>query len=343
MSGWEHSSTKKNRSCAARVPGGVAILVSHRRVLLREDTRYFYVGKGNVMGCRLCPRECNVDREQGKTGYCGVGATLRVARAALHKWEEPCICGDAGSGTVFFSGCPLKCVYCQNHTIAIGQAGTDITTERLCKIFLELQEKGACNINLVTPTHYIPQIIPALQQAKSNGLRLPVVYNTGSYEKVETLRLLEGLIDIYLPDLKYVSSRLSARYSNAPNYFETAKAAIAEMFRQTGSPVIDPSSDLMKRGVIVRHLMLPGQFADSRRVVKYLYQTYQDQVFISIMSQYTPVASFSAMPELNRRVSHKEYNALVAYCIALGIENGFIQEGDTASESFIPPFDGEGV
>lgn len=269
--------------------------------------------------------------------------TLRVARASLHKWEEPCISGESGSGTVFFSGCPLKCVYCQNRTIAIGGTGKDITTERLSEIFLELQQKGACNINLVTPTHYILQIIAALKLAKSNGLRLPIVYNTGSYEKAETLRLLEGLIDIYLPDLKYVSSRLSSRYSNAPDYFEKAKAAITEMFRQTGGFVIDPSSGLMKRGVLVRHLMLPGQLADSRRVVKYLYQTYQDQILISVMSQYTPVGSFPAMPELNRKVSHKEYNALVAYCISLGIENGFIQEGDSAAESFIPPFDGEGI
>lgn len=295
------------------------------------------------MGCRLCPRECNAEREHGERGYCGADMTLRVARASLHKWEEPCISGESGSGTVFFSGCPLKCVYCQNRTIAIGGTGKNITTERLSEIFLELQQKGASNINLVTPTHYILQIIAALKLAKSNGLRLPIVYNTGSYEKAETLRLLEGLIDIYLPDLKYVSSHLSSCYSNAPDYFEKAKAAITEMFRQTGGFVIDPSSGLMKQGVLVRHLMLPGQLADSRRVVKYLYQTYQDQILISVMSQYTPVGSFPAMPELNRKVSHKEYNALVAYCISLGIENGFIQEGDSAAESFIPPFDGEGV
>lgn len=302
------------------------------------------------MGCRLCPRECNVDRENGETGYCGEGAALRVARAALHLWEEPCICGKSGSGAVFFTGCPLKCIFCQNKTIAGSRnpdvpvrAGKAISSERLAEIFFELQEKGACNINLVTPTHFIPQILPALKKAKSQGLSIPIVYNTGSYEKAETLRALEGFIDIYLPDLKYVSSRLSARYSNAPDYFEKASAAIAEMFRQTGTPVFDRKTGLLQRGVIVRHLMLPRHLADSKRVVQYLYQTYHNDIFISIMSQYTPVGQFPDMPELNRRVSHKEYNALTEYCLSLGIENGFIQEGEAASESFIPAFDSEGV
>ncbi|MGN1147354.1 MAG: radical SAM protein [Lachnospiraceae bacterium] len=295
------------------------------------------------MGCRLCPRECNVDRINGEKGYCGESAHLRVARAALHMWEEPCISGETGSGTVFFTGCPLRCVFCQNSTIADGSVGKAITSERLAEIFLELQEKRACNINLVTPTHFVPQIIPAIKKAKAEGLSIPIVYNTGSYEKVETLRLLDGLVDIYLPDLKYASSRLAARYSNASDYFETACAAIAEMFRQTGTPVIDEATGLMKRGVIVRHLLLPRHLADSKKVMEYLYQTYHNDIFISIMSQYTPMRTFSDMPELNRRVSHKEYNALIDYCISLGIENGFIQEGEAASESFIPPFDCEGV
>lgn len=295
------------------------------------------------MGCRLCPRECNADRENGQKGYCKETASLRVARAALHMWEEPCISGDTGSGTVFFSGCPLHCIFCQNSAISESAAGKTITPKRLAGIFLELQEKGARNINLVTPTHFVPQIISALKTAKADGLSLPIVYNTGGYEKVKTLRLLEGLVDIYLPDCKYVSSGLSARYSNAPDYFSTASAAIAEMFRQVGKPVFDEETGLMKRGLIVRHLLLPGHLADSKKVMDYLYQTYHDTIYISIMNQYTPMRIFPDMPELNRHVSHKEYNALVDYCLSIGIENGFIQEGETASESFIPSFDLEGV
>ena len=295
------------------------------------------------MGCRLCPRECNADRANGEKGYCGEGSTLRVARAALHMWEEPCISGETGSGTVFFTGCPLRCVFCQNSTIADGSVGKIISTERLAQIFLELQEKGACNINLVTATHFIPQIIPALSLAKADGLSIPVVYNCGGYEKVETLRLLNGLVDIYLPDLKYFSSKLSMRYSNAPDYFEKASAAIAEMVRQTGTPIFDEATGLMKRGVIVRHLLLPKRLADSKKIVSYLYQTYKNDIYVSIMSQYTPMGTFPDMPELNRRVFHKEYNALIDYCLELGIENGFMQESEVASESFIPPFDLEDV
>lgn len=295
------------------------------------------------MGCRLCPRECNADRANGETGYCGETAQLRVARAALHMWEEPCISGETGSGTVFFTGCPLKCVFCQNNSIAGNQTGKTLTTKRLAEIFLELQAKNACNINLVTPTHFVPQIAEALKLAKTKGLSIPIVYNTGSYEKVSTLRLLDGLVDIYLPDLKYASSRLGERYSNAPDYFEVATAAIGEMFRQTGKPVIDEATGLMKRGIIVRHLMLPKRLSDSKKVVKYLYETYGNDIYVSVMNQYTPMRTFPDMPELNRRIFHKEYNALVDYCIELGIENGFIQEGDVASESFIPPFDLEGV
>ncbi|MBQ9136150.1 MAG: radical SAM protein [Lachnospiraceae bacterium] len=295
------------------------------------------------MGCRLCPRECNADRAKGEIGYCGESNDLRVARAALHMWEEPCISGETGSGTVFFTGCPLKCIFCQNNTIADGSVGKSISTERLAEIFLELQKKGACNINLVTATHFVPQIIAALKLAKAKGLSIPVVYNCGGYEKVETLRLLDGLIDIYLPDLKYYSPKLSARYSNAPDYFEKASAAISEMVRQTGTPIFDEATGLMKRGVIVRHLLLPGRLADSKKIMSYLYHTYKNDIYVSIMSQYTPMGTFPDMPELNRRVSHKEYNTLVDYCLELGIENGFIQEGEVALESFIPPFDLEGV
>ena len=298
------------------------------------------------MGCHLCPRECNADRANGEIGYCKEGALLRVGRAYLHKWEEPCICGKNGSGTVFFTGCPLQCVFCQNYAISDlspSACGKNISSDRLAEIFLELQDQGACNINLVTPTHFVPQIIPALCKAKQEGLTLPIVYNTGGYEKIETLKALDGLIDIYLPDLKYVSSRLSTRFSNAPDYFEKASGAIAEMYRQVGSPVFDENTCLMQKGMIVRHLMLPKHLSDSKRVVSYLYDTYKDNIFISIMSQYTPVKQFPDMPELNRRVSRKEYNELVDYCISLGIENAYIQEGESAKESFIPDFNGDGV
>lgn len=293
--------------------------------------------------CTLCPRECKVNRNKQQTGYCGQTSKLHIARAALHMWEEPCISGSSGSGTVFFSGCPLRCVYCQNYDIAIGEVGKPVTIERLSQIFLELQEKGATNINLVTPTHFIPQIHDALILSKQHGLVLPIVYNTSSYENKESLRLLEGLIDIYLPDLKYVSSTLSTRYSHASDYFTKAAASIAEMYRQVGTPVFDTSNELMKRGVIVRHLVLPDCVNDSKEVIRYLFETYKHNIYISIMNQYTPIRNFHDFPELNRQITVSEYNSVVDYAIELGVENGFIQEGETASESFIPAFDFEGV
>ncbi len=295
-----------------------------------------------LSNCTLCPRNCGVDRTLGKTGYCGVTAELVAARAALHMWEEPCLVGENGSGTVFFSGCNLKCVFCQNHNIAIGQTGKEITISRLAEIFLALQEKGATNINLVTPTHYIPQIRLALLEAKKHGLILPIVYNTGGYEKAESLYLLDGLIDIYMPDLKYYSSELSRKYSFAPDYFSCACDALSEMYRQTG-PCIFNEQGIMTRGIIVRHLILPGQVKDSKKILHYLHDTYKDNIWISIMNQYTPLAHVAAIPELNRRVTDAEYDRVVDYAIRLGIENAFIQEGETAGDSFIPPFDLEGI
>ena len=226
--------------------------------------------------CSLCPRMCMADREI-TTGYCGVKNTLRVARAALHFWEEPCISGEEGSGAVFFTGCNLRCVFCQNYQIARAAQGKEITIERLAEIFLELQEQKANNINLVTAPHYVPQVILALKSAKKNGLNLPVVYNCGGYESVETLKMLEGLVDIYLPDFKYVDSERAKRYSRAENYPEVAKAALAEMVRQQSEAKFDERG-MMKKGVIVRHLMLPGGIKDSKAVVKYLYETYGDQI-----------------------------------------------------------------
>lgn len=296
-----------------------------------------------LSNCTLCPRKCNVNRLNNQTGYCGMPAELKVARAALHMWEEPCISGTAGSGTVFFSGCNLKCVFCQNHSIAHGDCGKTISTLRLAEIFLELQEKGAANINLVTPTHYIAQIRDALISAKRQGLTLPIVYNTGSYENVDSLRLLEGLVDIYLPDLKYASCELSSKYSHANDYFAIAGAAIAEMYRQVGAPVFDENSGMMKNGLIVRHLVLPGQTKDSKKILRYLHENYGDNIYISIMNQYTPLPYVADIPELSRPVTAEEYDNVISFALRIGIENAFIQEGETAQENFIPPFDMEGV
>ena len=297
------------------------------------------------MKCDLCPRKCLVDRKKGEKGICGQTENLKVARAALHFWEEPCISGDAGSGAVFFSGCPLHCVFCQNENIANGTVGKEISLERLVDIFLELQEKRANNINLVTPGHFVPQIVKALDQAKKEGLTLPVVYNTSSYETVDTIRMLDGYVDIYLPDFKYMSPVLSKKYSHAPDYAEVAKAAIAEMVRQTGKAVFvnGDEDNLILSGTIVRHLTLPGCMEDSMQILKYLHETYGDTIYISIMNQCTPLSNLEKYPELNRRITDEEYETLVDYAIDIGIENGFIQEGDTAEESFIPAFDCEGV
>ena len=292
--------------------------------------------------CKLCPRECNVDRGLDKTGFCKVPNHIKVARAALHFWEEPCISGDEGSGTVFFSGCNLRCVYCQNRKIAEGVYGKNITVDRLAAIFLELQDKGANNINLVTPSHYVLQIIKALEMAKEQGLTLPVVYNSSAYEKVETLKLLEGYVDVYLPDFKYMDRRLSGKYSKAEDYSVVAKRAIFEMVRQVGAPCFDDRG-ILQKGVIVRHLVLPGYTQDSKKIIKYLYDTYGNGIFISILSQFTPLSYLSEYPELNRKITEEEYEDVVEYAIEIGVDNGFIQEGDVAEESFIPDFEGQGV
>ena len=267
---------------------------------------------------------------------------VSVARAALHMWEEPCISGEKGSGAVFFSGCNLRCVFCQNACIARGMSGVEISVDRLSEIFLELQEKGAVNINLVTPSHYVKEIVKALTMAKNNGLTIPVVYNTSSYELVDTLKSLEGLVDIYLPDFKYVDSSLAMRYSHANDYYEVACAALAEMHRQISTYSFDEHG-IMTGGIIVRHLILPGHTADSKRVIKYIKDTYGDDVFISIMNQYTPLPHVSEYPEINRKVTKREYDNVVDYAIDIGVTNGFIQEGSAAEESFIPEFNGEGV
>lgn len=292
--------------------------------------------------CLLCPRKCGINRRTGQTGVCGVSSEIKVARAALHYWEEPCISGKRGSGAVFFSGCSLHCVFCQNREISDGKAGKLISKERLSDIFMELAGKGANNINLVTPGQYIPDIVWAVNDAKSRGMKLPIIYNTSGYENVTELKLLEGIVDVYLPDFKYMDSTLSAMYSRAKDYPSVAKQALSEMVRQQPDVVIDDATGLIQKGVIVRQLLLPGHVNDAKAVLKYLYDTYHDHVYISMMSQFTPIA-LNDYPEINRTVTRREYERLVDYALEIGITNAFIQEGDVAKDSFIPAFDCEGV
>ena len=292
--------------------------------------------------CLLCPRKCGINRSTGHTGVCGVSSEIKVARAALHYWEEPCISGKRGSGAVFFSGCSLHCVFCQNREISDGKEGKVISKERLSDIFMELADKGANNINLVTPGQYIPDIVWAVNDAKSRGMKLPIIYNTSGYENVTELKLLEGIVDVYLPDFKYMDSTLSARYSRAKDYPSVAKQALSEMVRQQPDVVIDDATGLIQKGVIVRQLLLPGHVNDAKAVLKYLYDTYHDHVYISMMSQFTPIA-LKDYPEINRTVTRREYERLVDYALKIGITNAFIQEGDVAKDSFIPAFDCEGV
>lgn len=308
-----------------------------------RENRIISCKKELLRNCNLCPRNCGTDRLAGERGYCGQAAELTAARAALHMWEEPCISGNCGSGTVFFTGCALHCVFCQNWKIANGKLGKSLSVERLAEIFLELQEQGAANINLVTAGHFVPQVIAALDRAKAKGLHLPVVYNTSGYEKVENLRLLEGYVDIYLPDFKYWEPETAQNYSHAPDYPMYAKAAITEMVRQTGAPVFE--GDMLKQGTVVRHLLLPGHVREAKQIISYLHETYGNQIYISIMNQYTPMAGIetAGYPELARKVTSREYEKVLDHAINIGVENGFMQEGGTASESFIPDFECQGI
>lgn len=283
--------------------------------------------------CKICPRGCAVERTSA-VGYCGVGDEIKIARAAPHYWEEPFISGENGSGTVFFSGCSLRCVYCQNKKISGGGAGKRITVDELVDVYFSLESIGVHNINLVTPSHYTDKIALSIELAKVKGLKLPFLWNSSGYERVETLKRLDGLIDIYLPDLKYHSSELSSRYSNAPDYFEVACKAIKEMRRQTGTPLI--KHGLLRYGTVVRHLVLPNCVDDSKNVLEYLYSTYGDSVYISIMSQYVPFGDVP--PELGRRITEAEYESVVEYARSLGITNAFIQDRESATESFVPEF-----
>ena len=303
--------------------------------------------------CMLCPRNCGVDRTV-RTGYCREKSELHVARAALHMWEEPCISGTSGSGTVFFSGCNMGCVFCQNRRISRGETGKIITTGRLEEIFFELEDKGANNINLVTGDMFIPTIADAIERAKRDNIGIPFLFNTSSYLNVDSLKHLDGLIDIYLPDFKYIREEDAVRYSNAPGYPDAARAAIAEMVRQQPECVLETEDEskcrsdaepqhLMKKGVIVRHLLMPGMLIQAKLITKYLHETYGDSIYISLMNQFTPNGELANYSEINRKVTDYEYKSLIDYAQTLGVTNGFIQEGETASESFIPAFDCEGV
>lgn len=295
------------------------------------------------MICELCPRRCGVDRSK-TYGFCKTGEKIIAAKAMLHFWEEPCVSGERGSGAVFFSGCVMKCVYCQNYGISAENYGREISEERLCEIFLELQGKGAQNINLVNPTHFVPQIIRAVKKAKERGLSLPIVYNSGGFERVETLRLLDGIVDVYLPDVKYFSSDLAQKLSAAPNYFDIALNAVSEMLRQTGKPQFDENGAITK-GVIVRHLVLPGCYKDSIEIVKRLGERFGGRILFSLMSQYTPLGKVKAAPELsmmNRRITTFEYRKVLDAVIESALD-GFMQEKSSAKEEYTPIFDCDGI
>ncbi len=292
--------------------------------------------------CRLCPRSCGVNRQAGQKGICGVGEEMYIARAALHFWEEPCISGTEGSGAVFFSGCTLKCVFCQNYELSHKETGKRVSPERLSEIFFELEAQGANNINLVTPDHYIPKIAMAMERSRNRGLRIPFVINCSGYETTALLRRLDGLADIYLDDFKYLDPEKARKYSGAADYPERAMESLAEMVRQCPSPVLDERG-MMQRGVIVRHLLMPSMVHQAERIVDYVYDHYGDQVYLSLMHQFTPFPRLSGWPEINRRVTKREYERLVNHAIDRGIVHAFIQEGDVAEESFVPKWDGEGV
>ncbi len=291
-----------------------------------------------LKSCTLCPKKCGINRLIGETGFCGASDKIRIAKSCLHFWEEPCISGKEGSGAVFFSHCTLKCVFCQNYAISTQNRGRLADEDELAEIFLKLQSEGANNINLVTPTHFVPQIIYALEKAKKRGLNLPIIYNTSGYENPETIKLLDGYVDVFLPDFKYFNDKYAVKYSAAKDYFKIASAALAQMFAQVGKCEFD-NRGIIKKGVIVRHLMLPGLLFDTKKILDYLHAEYGNDIYISIMSQYTPLPTLpDRFPELNRKINMKMYDKLLDYAAGIGIENAFVQDGASASESFIPDF-----
>ena len=290
--------------------------------------------------CLLCPRNCGANRNQGETGFCGAGNKIKIAKAYLHKWEEPPITGEKGSGTIFFSNCNLRCLFCQNYEISEVGKGVEVSTKRFSEICLDLQSRGANNINLVTPTHFVPLIIDGIKLAKTKGLKIPIVYNSSGYEKVETIKLLDGIVDIYLPDFKYYSDEYAIKYSDCHDYFKYASESLKEMIRQKTKCIFDKEGNMLS-GVIVRHLLLPKMEEDSKKIIKYLYDNYGDKIYLSIMNQYTPVRTCK-YAELNSKVDDKIYDEVIDYAWNLGIRQAFIQDGGTQSESFIPKWDFKG-
>lgn len=289
-----------------------------------------------IKKCRLCPHYCGVDRSSGELGYCKSGKDMLIARYSLHKWEEPCISGKNGSGTIFFTGCNLGCIYCQNYDISILRKGKIVSVNQFSDMCIELQNKGASNINLVTGVMYIPLIVKGIKLARKKGLHIPVVYNSSGYESIEGLKLLDGIVDIYLPDFKYYSDKLSLKYSKVSDYFKYTSIAIDEMYRQVGKCIFDENGNL-KSGVIVRNLLLPDCVSDSKNVISYLYNKYKDNIYISIMNQYTPINKLN-IDELDRCVLDKEYNEIIDYAYDIGVRNAYVQDGMTQSREFIPDF-----
>lgn len=292
--------------------------------------------KNILNDCKLCPRNCSVNRNCGELGYCGAGNKITIAKYYLHQWEEPCITGKNGSGTIFFTYCNLRCMFCQNYKISTLNYGINISIKRFSDICLELQDMGATNINLVTPTHFVPLIIDGIKLAKNRGLCIPIVYNSSGYENVDTIKMLDGIVDVYLPDFKYYSDEYAIKYSKCRDYFKYASSAINEMVRQKGSCKFDNDGNIIS-GVIVRHLLLPGMEDESKKILKYLYDKYDDNIYISIMNQYTPIRKCK-YDELNNRISAKVYDDVIDYAWDIGIRNAFIQEEGSQSESFIPEF-----
>ena len=295
----------------------------------------------DITNCNLCPRRCGVNRTQ-RAGFCGAGEKVRIALVSLHQWEEPCLVGERGAGTVFFSYCNLRCVYCQNHEISHGGKGQEVSVERLAEIFLEQQARGAATLDLVTPTHYVPQIITALDMAKGRGFHLPVVYNSSGYETVETVEALRGYVDIFLPDLKYMRAESGGEYSAAADYFSYASAAIKKMVEITG-PVQFADNGQMTRGVLVRPMVLPGHRHESMELMKWLWENWGRTIQVSLMNQYTPMYKASEHKKINRRLTTFEYESVVDFVLDLGMENVYVQERRSASEEYVPDFNGAGV
>ena len=288
--------------------------------------------------CKICPHKCKINRNEGKIGRCKAGKDVKIALASIHNFEEPCISGINGSGTVFFSNCNLNCIYCQNYEISQLGKGKEISIDHLAEIFINQQNKNVNNINLVTPTMYVPQIIEAIKIARKKGLSIPIIYNSNGYENVETIKMLDGYIDVYLPDLKYYSNEISKKYSNVDNYFETAVAAIKEMQRQVGNPVFDENG-IIKKGVIIRHLILPNHILNTKNILKYIKENFDENTYISVMAQYFPTYKAKENDKINRKITKKEYKEVEEYLYCLNLKNGYIQELGEHEEEYVPTFD----